>query len=79
MNWDSAEERAGLIERVGIREYNRLFAIYLEKITVKVNGYGIRPMLTPFGRLFAVMNGEGRAFATQVEAESYAKGLPAVN
>jgi hypothetical protein len=76
LDWDSPEERAQLIERVGVTEYNRLLKRHLKKSVVsKVNGYNIRAVFTQFGRLFYVV-GTDHAFSTQEEAEAFARSRP---
>ena len=76
MNWNLAEDRAELIERVGADEYNRLFAKHRKQIVIKtVNGHEIRPTTTRFGRLFTVGN-TGKAFIFMEEAESFANKTP---
>jgi hypothetical protein len=72
MNWDDPAERARLIERVGAAEYARQFEAHRIASTVAtVNGHGIRPIATRFGRLFMVGT-TGRAFSTLAEAETFA-------
>lgn len=75
INWDDPVERAGLIERVGPTEYNRLFEEHRAKSVVAVeNGYKIRPVPSRFGRLYQV-DGTGKAFITLQEARTFAQGL----
>jgi hypothetical protein len=77
MNWDDPADRFALIERVGPEEYNRQMAAHLEASTVSnVGGHAIRPVGSRFGRLFQV-GATGKAFATQEQAEQYAKDNPA--
>lgn len=72
-NWDDPADRARLIERVGIAEYNRLHAEHVRRSAVAcVTGYRIRPVASRFGRLFMV-DGTGTAFASQQEAEDFAR------
>jgi hypothetical protein len=76
INWNDPAERLGLIERVGSREYNRLFAEHVQTTTVSiVNGYGIRPVGSRFGRIYMVM-GTRQGYATLPQAEAYARTLP---
>lgn len=76
MDWDDPAERSALIERVGPQEYNRQFAEHRKSSVIStVAGHEIRPVGSRFGRLFAV-GGTDRAFATQKEAEQYAKDNP---
>lgn len=77
IDWDDPAARAGLIERVGVAEYNRLHAQHRrDNIVATVNGYDIRPVNSRFGRIFMV-DGSGKAFAEQAEAEAHARSLPA--
>jgi hypothetical protein len=77
MNWDDPAERAALIERVGIDEYNRLHAEHIAQSVVStVNGYPIRPVSARgVGRLFAV-GGTESAFMTLAQAEAFAREQP---
>lgn len=75
MNWDRPEERLALLESVGAPEYNRQHVEHVARTTlVIVNGYGIRPVHTRFGLLYAVA-GTGMAFSTQEQAARHASGL----
>lgn len=75
MNWNDPIERARLIERVGPDEYNRQHKAHLAASVVStVNGYGIRPVSSAFGRLFAV-DYTKMAFTTLAQAEAHAAGL----
>ena len=75
MNWDNPEERLALAERVGTEEYNRRLLEHLDSLIVAtVKGRAIRPVNSPFGRLFAV-GGTKHAFSTVEEAVRYAEGL----
>jgi hypothetical protein len=76
MDWDDPGARLNLIEAVGPDEYNRRIRQHHADSTVAtVNGYRIRPVGSRFGRLFMV-EGPGRAYRTQEEAEAYAASLP---
>lgn len=77
MNWDDPAERAALIERVGVTEYNRMVAQHRkDSVVVTVNGYEIRQVDSPrFGRLFAVGK-TGSAFTTQAQAITWASQQP---
>jgi len=76
MNWDDPAARLELMDRVGVDEYNRLFAEHVDRTTVAtVAGRIIRPVNTRFGVLFEV-RGTGKAFRTQEEAEQYARENP---
>jgi hypothetical protein len=78
MNWDDPAERLALIERVGVDEYNRLIQQHFkDSVVLTVNGHGIRPVQTRFGRLYQVGN-TGTAFATLAEAEKFANETEAV-
>ena len=76
MNWDDPVQRLGLLESVGPQEYNRRMQEHNEASTVsRVGGHAIRPVGSRFGQLFQVV-GTGMAFATQEQAEQYAKDNP---
>lgn len=76
MNWDDPAARLALAESVGPDEYNRRVLEHIKKSTIlTVNGHGIRPVSSRFGRLFMVGK-TGRAFSTMVEAEDYAGKIP---
>jgi hypothetical protein len=77
MKWNDPEDRARLLEAVGVEEYNR----QAEKERVRTiaawaNGYPIRAVSTPFGRLFAV-EGTPVAFGRLDQAVRHCEGLPA--
>jgi hypothetical protein len=75
LNWDDPAARLALIESVGADEYNRLLAVHHKRQTVAtVNGHGIRSIGSRFGQLFMV-EGTDHAFATQGEAETFARTL----
>ena len=77
INWDNSEERARLVERIGIEAYNAAFSKHIEKSTVAVvAGHPICPIKTRFGKLWKVGN-TGRAFKTLEKAETYARNNPA--
>jgi ribosomal protein L12E/L44/L45/RPP1/RPP2 len=76
MNWDDPAARLHLIDRVGLQEYNRQIEEHNAKSVVQtVNGHAIRPVLTRFGRVFAV-GATGKAFATLAEATAFAREQP---
>jgi hypothetical protein len=76
MDWDSPEQRYALINRVGINEYNRLILRHFEDSRVAtVNGYGIRPVGSRFGRIFMV-EGTNKGYSTLEAAKEYAASLP---
>ena len=76
MNWYDPAERAALIERVGIDEYNRLHAEHMrDSIVAVVNGHCIRMVGARFGRLFAVGKTD-QAFRTLDEAIQSANASP---
>ena len=76
MDWDDPAQRLALIERVGIEEYNRQILEHLEaSIVSRVGGHAIRTVASRFGQLFAVGD-TGRAFASQGDAEQFAKDNP---
>lgn len=73
INWDDPVERAHLIERIGVEAYNEAARAHqAASVIATVNGYPIRPVASPFGRLFAV-DGAGRAFKTLDAAKTYAE------
>jgi hypothetical protein len=77
-DFDNAQDRAALIERVGVDEYKRLFQAHLRASVVKtVNGYDIRPVQTMFGRLYAVQ-GTKQAFSTMEKAEQFARSIASI-
>ncbi|MCA1404678.1 hypothetical protein I6F26_10245 [Ensifer sp. IC3342] len=80
MNWNDPVERAALIEKVGVAEYNRLIEQHFRDMTLMVvNGHAIRQ--TDGGRwglLYQVGN-TGIAYGSIAQAEAYAKTLPRGN
>ena len=48
---------------------------HVERRVATVNGYGIRPVGSRFGRLF-IVEGTKHAFRSQAEAEAFAKTQP---
>lgn len=65
------------IEAVGPAAYNRDLAEHRRRSTIAtINGHAIRPVPSRFGRLYMVGD-TGRAFATQAEAEAFAKATRA--
>ena len=77
INWNDPEERARLIERVGVKAYNEAFAKHIEQSTVAiVAGHSIRPIRTRFGKVWLVGN-TGHGFSTREKAEIYAQAHPA--
>lgn len=78
MNWDNPNERAELVERLGVKAYNQAFEEHINKITVAViGGHKIYPVNTRFGKLFNVGN-TGKAFQELSVAESYANENPTI-
>ena len=76
INWDHPEERANLLDEIGVYAYNVAFSRHIEQSTVLiVSGHSIRPIGSPFGKLWLVGN-TGRAFSTPEEAETYARVNP---
>jgi hypothetical protein len=72
INWDDPEERAKLVESIGLEAYNEALAKHIEQSTVAiVAGHSIRPVETRFGKLWLVGN-TGRAFSTLKQAETWA-------
>lgn len=77
IDWDDPAARFGLIERVGVAEYNRLHEEHRRQTVIAtVNGWDIRTVGSRFGRIFTV-DGTGKGFSTQDEAEAYARTLAA--
>ena len=77
MNWDDPEERARLVERIGLKAYNEAFNKHIEQSTVViVAGHSIRQIGTRFGKLWQVGN-TGRSFSSFEKAETYARSNPA--
>ncbi len=76
INWSNAAERAALIDRVGVDEYQRLLAQHRrDSVVACVNGYPIRPVDTVrFGRLYQI-DGTRIAYPTLVAAMEQAKKL----
>jgi len=75
INWDDPAARASLIERIGPKAYEAAReAARKAGVVATVNGYAIRPVMTAFGRLFAV-DGTRNAYRTQAQAEAYAASL----
>lgn len=75
-NFSDPTSRLNLLESVGPDEYNRLLKAHLEASRVDmVNGYGIRPVASRFGRLFMV-EGTGRAWSTLEDARRFALAQP---
>lgn len=72
MDWDNPAERAALIERVGPAEYNRQIAAHHAASRIEtVNGHGIRPVGSRFGRLFFV-EGLNTGYTTLEQARAAA-------
>jgi len=77
IDWDDPEARLALLERVGADEYNRLMAEHHRNSVVEtINGHGIRPVRSRFGRLFMVGD-TGTAFLTLEQAREFANKEPA--
>jgi hypothetical protein len=78
MNWDNPEDRAALVQQIGVEAYNKAYENYIDESTVSiVGGHKIRPVNSRFGKLFNVGN-TGRAFQKQSEAEKYASENPII-
>ena len=76
INWDDPEERARLVERIGVKAYNEALNKHIKESTVAiVAGHSIRPVGSRFGKLWQVGN-TGRAFSTREQAETYARANP---
>lgn len=77
IDWDDPAARLRLVENVGPEEYNRRLKEHHDKsVVATVNGYGIRPVNTRWGRLFHV-DGLNSAFYTLDEATAFANEQPA--
>lgn len=76
MNWNDPDERFDLIQRVGIKEYNRLLVEHHKKSVVgSCNGYDIRTVGSGFGTLFMVV-GTDRAFGNLPDALEHCRTIP---
>ena len=76
MNLDTPEGRLAAAESLGPDGYNAAMEAHHKASEIAtVNGYGIRPVSSRFGRLFMVV-GTDAAFSTQAAAEAHAKSLP---
>lgn len=76
IDFDDPSARLALLEKVGIPEYNRLMTEHMKRSVIKVvNGYGICPVSTRFGRLFAI-GGTRVACSSLEQAEDHARSLP---
>ena len=77
INWDDPEERARLIERIGVKAYNEALTKHIEQSTASVvAGHSIRSVRTHFGKVWLVGN-TGHGFSTREKAEFYAQTNPA--
>jgi hypothetical protein len=75
MNWNDPSARLDLVERVGTKEYNRLLEDHVRSTTKEVvNGWGIRPVQTRFGRLWQV-SGTANAYMDLETARAKAAGM----
>jgi hypothetical protein len=75
MNWNDSEARLALVERVGVREYNRLFDEHRKESTVEtVNGHDLRWVDSRFGPV-CMVGTTGTGFLRIEEARKYAQGL----
>lgn len=78
MNLDTPEGRFAAAESLGPDGYNKAMEAHHKASEIAtVNGYGIRPVASRFGRLFMVV-GTDAAFSTLEAATAHAKGLPPV-
>lgn len=77
-DFDTPEGRLAAITELGIDGYNAAMAAHIADTCIEtVNGYGIRPVSTRFGRLFAV-DGTTYASSTLDGARRHAESLKAV-
>jgi hypothetical protein len=73
---NTPEGRYAASQSLGTEAYNERMREHIAQSCIEtVNGYGIRPVTSRFGRLFAVV-GTTRAFNTLDKARAYANGLP---
>jgi len=71
IDWSDPVARLRLIEKVGLKEYNKQIQQHLEDSVVSVfRGIKIRRVKTQFGQLFAVA-GTRAAFETVAKAERF--------
>jgi hypothetical protein len=76
INWDDPAARLDLVERIGVAAYSNAFLAHLAALSrLVVNGRAIRPVSSGFGTLYRIEN-IGKIFATQAEAEAYARTQP---
>ena len=79
MSFDTPEGRYAATQSLGVAEYNRQYAAHVRSSFLAiVNGYGLRPLNTRFGRLIQVYGegSDGKAFATLEQAHNHANSLP---
>lgn len=75
MDWDDPVARYKLIETIGPEKYNELMDEHFQNSIIEtVNGYGIRPVKTQFGKLYQVV-GTAMAFKHITEAKTHAFAL----
>ena len=75
INWNDPVARLHLAEAIGEKEYNKALTAHIKESTVEtVNGHGIRPVSSRFGKLWLVGD-TGKAFNTLEKAKGYAEGL----
>lgn len=76
-DFDTPEGRLAAITELGIERYNAAMAAHIADTCIEsVNGYGIRPVSTRFGRLYAVV-GTTYAGSTLDAARRHAEALEA--
>jgi hypothetical protein len=76
MDLDTAEGRFAASQQLSTAAYNRAMADHIAKSVIEtVNGHGIRPVQTRFGRLFHVGT-TGSAFRTIDQAREFASAQP---
>lgn len=76
MNLNTPEGRLAAAESLGPDGYNRAMKAHIENSFVEVvNGYGLRWVGSPFGRLCAI-HGTDRAFLKIEDSRAYANELP---
>jgi hypothetical protein len=77
IDWDDPAARYRLSQQLGHEAYNQAQRDHIaNSVVATVNGYGIRPVMTGFGHLFAVV-GTTMAFSTLDAASDHALSLQA--
>jgi hypothetical protein len=75
MDLDTPQGRLAATRALGTEAYNGAMRRHIQQQAVEtVNGYPIRPVNSPFGRLFQIV-GAHKAFSALADAREHAKGL----